>query len=388
MKQFLTFLFAFTALMANAQSGETPAQKYCVATNSFWSNWFVQADVCASSFFGDKGNLPQSTSLSSGLLKDFRTNLGLSVALGKWFTPGLGLRTKFSGVWGRTVISDDKDFNASKYWTLSEQLLFNFSNMFAGYSDTRRWDIIPYLSAGVGRSMSYDTYAFGLGVGLLNQWRISPKVALNLDIAWQAYEPDFDGAGGVLAGHGLPTKDKIVCLEMGITYNLGRGSFNRIPDTDALSMLSQSQIDALNAQLADEQAENERLRQMINNNVQQQPDIQQQPTVLTELVTVPVSVFFSIGKATIDSRRELQNLADLIQTAMLRQATIVVTGYADSATGSDSYNRQLSLRRAQAVADELVMMGFPENRIDIRAGGGVDELSPVSYNRRAVITIK
>ena len=35
-------------------------------------------------------------------LKD-RGNFGAAVAVGKWFTPGLGLRVKAQGIWGKTV---------------------------------------------------------------------------------------------------------------------------------------------------------------------------------------------------------------------------------------------------------------------------------------------
>lgn len=258
MKILLSLLFVIFPLVSSAQDGETPAQKYNVATRSFWANWFVSAGITGSSFYGDRANTP--VAVGKGLLKDYRSNAGLSLAIGKWFTPGLGLRTRFDGLWGRTVVGEDASVNASRYLTINEQLLLNFSNLFAGYSDTRRWNLIPYLSAGLGRNMSYNTYALGLGAGIISQWKLSDKLSLALDLGWQAYEPDFDGAGGNLQGCGLPTKDQVLSLQLGITYHIGRPGFEKLPDIDALNILYQSEIDALNAQLADEQAENERLR--------------------------------------------------------------------------------------------------------------------------------
>lgn len=263
MKRTLLFVFiVVAALTSRAQDSELPAQKYSVATGSFWSNWFVQADLTASSFFGDRGNTP-TAQLSSSLTKDFRTRMGFSVALGKWFTPGLGLRTRFGGLWGRTVVSADKDLNASRYWTLDEQVLFNLSNMFCGYSDTRRLNIIPYVSAGLGRNLSYNTYAMGLGLGLLNEWRLSPKASVHIDLSWRAYEPDFDGAGGQVFARGLRGKDQVLSFAVGLTWNLGSGSFNRVKDEDALNILIESQMEALGAQLQDAQMENERLRKLL-----------------------------------------------------------------------------------------------------------------------------
>ncbi len=384
MNRFLLLLaIAGIALTASAQDSEIPSQKYSVATASFWSNWFVQADVTASSFYGDRGNAP-GVHLSSAMLKPFRTNMGFSVALGKWVTPGLGRRTRFSGLWGRTVVSDDKDVNASKYWLLDEQLLFNLSNMFCGYSNTRRWSLIPYLSAGVGRNMSHNTYAMALGGGILNQWRLSPKASVNLDLSWTALEPDFDGAGGDLRPRGLRAKDQVLALAVGLTWNLGSGTFRRVEDNDALTVLAESQIDALNAQLADALAENDRLRQQLENIEPPKP-----PVVVHEAKAAPVSVFFNRGQATIASRRELQNVQELADMARdSSTAEFVVTGYADSATGSAEYNQQLSEQRAQAVAAELQHMGIAPERIKIMAGGGVDSLSPAPFNRRVVVRLE
>jgi len=261
-KLLLIVCVACLSLTVQAQSSETPSQKYKVSTGTFWQSWFVQADLSLSSFYGDKGNAPAGT-VGSGLLEGFRTGMGISLSVGKWFTPGLGLRTRLNGFSGRTVQSEDKSLNSSKYWLLSEQLLFNLSNMFAGYSDTRVWNLIPYAGANLGRNTTHGTYAMGLGLGLLNQWRINQQVSVCIDFSWNIMEPDFDGAGGYLRGHGLHTKDQIASFEVGLSYKLGKVTFNPIPDTNTLNVLYQSQLDALNAQLADEQAESARLRAII-----------------------------------------------------------------------------------------------------------------------------
>ena len=74
--------------------------------------------------------------------------------------------------------------------------------------------------------------------------------------------------------------------------------------------------------------------------------------------------------------------------AKANNSKIVVTGYADSKTGSASWNQTLSQKRAETVADELVNMGVSRDNIEVVAAGGVDTLSPVSYNRRATVAIK
>ena len=262
MKHFLfTLLLITLAATGSAQvESTTPTTKHTVYTRPFFSNWFVQADLTATSFHADR----TPASIPSAMFKDFRSRMGFAISLGKWFTPGLGLRTRFSGLWGRTVVSTDASKNASRYFTLSEQLLFNCSNLFAGNSNTRRWNFIPYLSAAVGRNVSHDTFALGLGIGLLNEWKISEKMGAHLDVSYHAFEPQFDGAVTKPAGRSLSTRDRLFTVAVGITYNLGRPGFSQAPDIEAIKVLHECEIEALNAQLADEQQENQRLHILVD----------------------------------------------------------------------------------------------------------------------------
>ena len=378
MKKFLMVL-ALASVSVAGMAQET-TEKYSVATNSFWSNWFIQANVAGTAFYSSQEN---NLNLSNSPLKGFRNNLGASVAIGKWFTPGLGLRTKVNGVWGRTVNGDDKKANASKYWQANEQVLFNLSNMLCGYNPDRVWNFIPYAGAGIGRNMTYNSYAMGLQAGLLNEFRLSRKFALNLDLSFGLHEPDFDGNGIANASSRSPkSKDRDLNLEIGLTYNLGKATWNKVPDVDAINALHQSQLDALNAQLADANAENDRLNNLIKNH--KCPEAK--TVTVKEVATAPVSIFFNIGKSKIASRKDLQNVKAMTETN--KDAKFVVTGYADSKTGSASYNQKLSQKRAEAVANELVKMGVSRDNIEIVAKGGVADLTPISYNRRATVEIK
>ena len=368
--------------MAQDNESEVPQMKHSVATNSFWSNWFLQANLAGSAFYS---NEEMESGFSKSPFKGFRNNLGFSVAIGKWFTPGIGLRTKFQGIGGRTVVSEDKDLNANKYWVLNEQVLFNLSNMIFGYNPTRVWNFVPYMGAGFGRNMSYNSYDMNFGLGILNTFRLSRKVAINLDLSWYCFEPGFDGVPAMMPNVDgfVKKRDNMVNVEVGLTYNLGKATWEKTPDVDALKALSQGQIDALNAQLADAQSENDRLKDMLS----KQKSVQE-TKVVKEVVAAPVSVFFNIGKSKIASKKDLQNVKDLAEVAKANNSKIVVTGYADSQTGSASWNKTLSQKRAETVADELVNMGISRDNIEIVAAGGVDTLSPVSYNRRATVAIK
>ena len=380
MKKLLIVLaLASVSLCSMAQDAD-PVQKYSVATNSFWSNWFIQVGGEWNAWYSGQEH---GNGLSKSPFKGFRSNPGAAVAIGKWFTPGLGLRTKLQGIWGKQVNESEATSTSNKYWILNEHILFNLSNMLCGYNPNRVWNFIPFAGGGVGRSMTNNFYAMGLSAGILNQFNVSRKVAINLELGWNRYEGDVDG-NDMLSNdnRGWDSHDNNLYAEVGLTFNLGKASWDKTPDVDASKALSQSQIDALNAQLNDANAENARLKKLL-------AEKKEEPAKsVKEFVNSPVSVFFNINKYKIASRKDLVNVKEMAKYAQENDANILDTGYADSATGKPAYNQKLSEKRANTVADEIVKMGVSRDKITTEAKGGVNDLSPISYNRRATVQIK
>jgi len=381
MKKLLIVLaFASVSMVSMAQDAD-PTLKYSVATNSFWSNWFIQLGGNWNAWYSGQEH---GQDYATSPFKDFRSNAGAAVAIGKWFTPGLGLRTKVQGIWGKRVGNEGKGpadvFN--KYWIANEQALFNLSNMLCGYNPNRVWNFIPFAGAGIGRSMSANYYGMGLSAGILNEFNVSKHVAINLEIGWNRYEGDVDGYDQYSGRRGWISHDNNVYGELGLTFNLGKATWNKVPDVDAIKALSQSQIDALNAQLNDANAENARLKNMLAN----QPKTET-PASVKEFVNTPVSVFFNLNKTNIASQKDLVNVKALAKYAKDNNNSLVVTGYADSATGKAPHNQWLSEQRAKTVADELVKIGVSRDKITTSGKGGVKDLSPISFNRRATVQI-
>ena len=375
----LLIVLAMCGLTMGASAQETttdPVQKYSVATNSFWSNWFIQVGADWNAYYS---NEEHGQGLSRSPFKGFRAAPGFSVAVGKWFTPGLGLRTKFQGVWGRQVYDDVK--HARHMWTLNENVLFNLSNMLYGYNPERVWNFVPFLGGGINRNCSDNNYAMNLSFGVLNTFRVSNKVGINFELGWNYAEEDFDGISAGKGSRIWEGKDNRLYAEVGLTFNLGKGTWEKTPDVDAIKALSQSQIDALNAQLNDANAENARLKNLLAEKKNEAP------ASVKNYSNAPMSVFFNINKAKVASRKDLVNVKGLADYAKENNVNLVVTGYADSATGSAAYNQKLSERRAETVANELVKMGVSRDQITTEGKGGVKDLSPVSYNRRATVKI-
>ena len=376
-KLLIVLAFAGISMSTMAQDAD-PVQKYSVATNSFWSNWFIQVGADWNAWYSSEEH---GLNLNRSPFKKFRSNPGVSVALGKWFTPGIGLRTKLQGIWGKTVTDANNYGNHNSYWVLNEHVLFNVSNMLCGYNPNRVWNFIPFIGGGIGRTMTHNLYATDLSAGILNEFRVCKKVAINFELGWNRLESDIDGIEKTNAHRGWDSHDNNLYAEVGLTFNLGKGTWEKTPDVDAIKALSQSQIDALNAQLNDANAENARLKEMLAN---QKPA---EDRTVKEFVTTPISVFFNLDKSVIASQKDLVNVRALAQYAKENNSNLLVTGYADSATGTPKHNQGLSERRANTLADELVKMGISRDNIKTVGKGGVDDLSPISINRRATVQV-
>ena len=164
-------------------------------------------------------------------------------------TSALALRTKLN-IWQMGSKADG--VSADKYWTLNEQVMFNISSLLLGHNAYRFWNCIPYIGAGLSRNMSQASYTSDINFGILNTFRINQKLAANFELGWNSYE----GNGGIA----LRDRLQQITFEVGLTWYFGTSSSKRKADADAIESLSQGEIDALNAQLADMEAENEQLR--------------------------------------------------------------------------------------------------------------------------------
>ncbi|KAG8150112.1 hypothetical protein BFF94_029030 [Burkholderia catarinensis] len=93
-------------------------------------------------------------------------------------------------------------------------------------------------------------------------------------------------------------------------------------------------------------------------------------------VSMMGDVLFDFDKASIQPSAEptLQDILRLITS--IRVGTVVIEGHTDS-KGSASYNRDLSFRRANAVADWLIAHGAEKSRLSVKGFGGS---RPVALN--------
>ena len=87
------------------------------------------------------------------------------------------------------------------------------------------------------------------------------------------------------------------------------------------------------------------------------------------------------------SNRDLVNLREIVNVATDNDYRIRLRGSCDSATATASYNQTLSENRCRRIMQELLKMGFPEDKIIIIPIGGIKELNPTEYDRRVVVDL-
>lgn len=373
----LMFLLLLTGMSLGSAAQKTTAdetltQKHKVVTNVFCDNWFIGF---GGDFISNYSN--QEVGVSANPFAMVRGNFGFDVSAGKWATPSFGMRTKFQAAWARSVNVDDINQNPLyNQISISLQPMLNLHNLFAGYKP-RVWNTVLYASVGYQRNTDCGINSAIVGTGWLNTFNVTERFHINVDIYGNMGGADMD-----CVGIGAPGADWQVGWSIGCGFNIGKVGWDKAPDVDAIMSMNQSQLDALNATLSELQEENTRLREIIRSH--RCPETQH----ILQVVTTTASVFFDLNKSKIANKKDLVNVKELAECAMANGKRILVTGYADSNTGNADYNQKLSERRANAVADELEKMGISREKIEVVGKGGVQDLSPISYNRRVVVSLK
>lgn len=374
---FCATLFMIVVCGAYAQSSgfgnnEGGNSKHKVETNRFQDNWFISLGGGAQMYFGDHD---RQMSLGD------RLSPALDIAVGKWFTPDVGVRVMYSGLSIKGATQGGPHSNGKPisgkpqtgYW-LTEQkfdffnlhgdVMFNLSNLLCGYNENRFWNCSPYIGLGWMRTWEDpSSNEVSANLGILNSFRISSAFDLNVDVRGVMVNDRFDGEVGGRKEEGL------LSATVGITYKFPKRNWNR---NRTVVMYDNDALNELREKMAAMSAENARLQQAIAAGNKSEAE-----TIVRKMeVAAPNLVTFGMGKSELsrESRVNLGFLAKVIKTTD-PNAIYTITGYADAGTGTDAVNNRLSRERAQAVYDCLVNeYGIPASQLRIEHKGGVDNM--------------
>lgn len=326
-------------------------------TNKFGDNWFIGAGAGVNSWLGN-GASPKA-------------GVAVDAFVGKWITPTVGVRMGWKGLKDGVSAKDGYTIADEKftYNSAHVDLLWNLSNLFSGYKETRTWNISVY------PTFAYMNAAkdkeFGAGIGMLNNFRLGNRVGLYLDLSALTTKADFAGISPrpkTLAGV-LPS------ATFGLTVNLGKTGFKRhssvvpaivpVPFTEAQYNNLQDKVNALEKENKDLKAQIEELKNA-------KPD-----TVTVskagDLVS-PATLYYEIGSTKLSEREEAH--LEFYVKNILEQApdkVFVLTGSADKGTGTAARNQYLSEQRVNNVKKVLVeKYGIAEDHLIVKAEGATN----------------
>ena len=389
-KGLLFILLAAASVCLPAQEKENAAKSYRVETNRFGANWFISGGVGAQMYFGDNDGKA-----------DFGKRLApaLDIAVGKWFTPGIGLRVAYNGLQakGATPYANGPLVDGGQYsngyykekWNvvnLHGDVLLNLTNMFCGYKEDRVYNAIPYLGFGLVHRYNEDVYGFkklffGLNLGYINKFRLSKAWDFNLEASALMMRDDFDSK---TEGKKM---DAVISVTAGFTYRFKQRGFKKaIVKTTGLSS---EEMDAIRNKLNEQIARNKELEAELAKEKNKKPEIVKEEVIKPVQVasSSPRAIFFTINEYSISPREKvnIEYIAEQIKSNPDKQFTI--TGYADNSTGSASFNQELTQKRAESVYNMLVNdYGVDAKQLKIEAKGGVSSMfEPSSLNRVVIV---
>ena len=209
-----------------------------VEVSPWRGNWFVNVSGGVSAFVGSP--------LGCGDIFD-RTKPALSVSVGKWFTPAIGVRAAFQGLQFKDALFESRNFQH-----LHADLMWN---VLAGISHSKndfRWDLVPYVGLGILHNDELDRQPFAVSYGVQGRYRLTDRLHLTAELGCATTFKDFDGMGA-----GNKWGDRMLSLTAGLSYTIGKKDWKRIVDASPYIERNE-QLTGYAHSLRDE---NERLRQ-------------------------------------------------------------------------------------------------------------------------------
>lgn len=359
-----------------------------VTNNSFWDNTFVNLGI------GLNGGMNLE---NGGSVPFVQRDGGLAVDLGfgKWFTPTVGARLNYLGISNEV---NDGGFGNTPQHFITGDLLWSFTDAVWGYKETRKWNVAPYASAGLGMIGGDNEWL--VGAGILNNIFLTERLGLMVDLRAMIAKAST---------YQVPSTKTIgrfefpVSLTVGLAYKLGKTGFNRLSSvmpvvipvpftTDQYNALADKvkALEAENSELKDKIAaledENAKLKNMLtdeNDYVYEDGQFKK----VSKPVATPATVYFNIDSAVI-SEREKAHL-EFYAENLAEDAQLLLVGSADKETGTAAYNQKLSEKRAEAVKKYFVSKGVSADNIETRGEGSSNNVyNTPAKNRACTIKIK
>lgn len=374
----------------------------------FWSNWSIGL---TGSYNWQIEQGPLFTGDNAATAFRNTGNAGMGILLEQKMNHVFGVRFRFNMPSFWEPFTDAVNYplgyeTLNRYASLSADIKLSLNDAFKGYDPNRRASLYIFVGGGLGLSFNaaedYGKAGLLLDGGLGFSYRVCDHSTLFAEV-----EMDLDGdAPNPFAGarlhhtHGIAT--------VGYMYNFGITAVDRELIAQR-ALLTQENFDAMNgqvsaleSQLANVKASEQRLQNRVNqlendlanaklNKGGSSEEVANLQNIINNLKSdqqmfyaLPFSILFDVNEYTV-SEAESTKLAAIAKVMKDNpNAKFTVVGFCDY-TGSDEYNMKLSQKRAESVKKQLVnKYGIAEDRLtcDWKGKGVAYGDLKLSINRR------
>ena len=173
-------------------SKDTPVNSF--KSGGIWKNWFLQYGIDMTLYN------PCEKSFSDVFPDGFTT--GLDIAVGKWFSPEVGVRGKLNL---ENFLIENKNlkwlpYDEEKHTSNYDgggcvmaycDVLLSAKHILMGYVQDHKWDMYAFGRMGLGKNRSIDSLSPVVGAGIGGTYRLSRHFSLYFDTAYEGITSEF-----------------------------------------------------------------------------------------------------------------------------------------------------------------------------------------------------
>lgn len=226
-----SYILIFLLLLCTASNSCAQIVKVPVAPDSIQNNWYVQVGM--------------DMTLQNPCGYDFTEvfpngkTFGVDLALGRWFSPEVGLRGRVNWENGIPLFENDHanwlapfnkpgvNMQRGGYLSVSGDVQLDVHNILWGYKADRLWNLQLYTREGLVYNYGVSKGSPLIGVGIGNTFRFSPRLSAYLDVTYQAVSSGFTADRSTSTGTGT-NSNGFLDLNLGVQVNLGKSGYRTV----------------------------------------------------------------------------------------------------------------------------------------------------------------
>lgn len=392
----IVLIFALMAIATTAVAKENPQKPSFsgFVSNKFWDNWELSGAAGVQTAFSNGSNLG-----SLGQRLGFTGDISVT----KWIHPVVGLRLQFQGGYYNNYDQQYGKLNWP-YLFVHTDYMVNLSNWIGGYRSDRVYTAIPFVGFGYMVSNFTDksqqnnhigcTQSFAVSSGLLNRFRLSPRVDFNIELKGLLVPSKMSPANmsgrflvGLSATAGFTVRFNKYGWERGVAGYTAKdiSAFQKaVADGNAALDTAKATNDKLSQELAAARAAAQAAQEAAAAAAAAAAQKAKSEKLQTLTPTSVILYDYGTSKLTGKEKTRLELMANVIKGGP-KDKIYTIEGRADQQTGSAAGNKRVAENRAKRVYDHLIGLGVNPSQLAYEGKGNEANVEGVQQANRAVI---